>query len=149
MLTSKKMFRRVRDRLNVTYSVESVRRILGRLGFSRMTSVTWMPGAAGAGEVKGRQEDQKRAISGAKRMGFRIAAGDESIFVNMGRDGSKLRAPGGSRVAAERSGSRIRVVACGAVAGDGTRLMRTCGASDAANFVRYLDPARRNWGRIC
>ena len=47
-----------------------------------------------------------------------------------------------------RSGSRIRVVVYGAVAGDGTRLMRTHGTSDAANFVRYLELARREWGRV-
>ena len=81
--------------------------------------------------------------SGAKRRGFRIAVEDESIFVSAGRDGSKLRAPAGGRVAAGRSGSRIRVVVYGAVAGDGTLLMRTYDTFNAANFVRYLELARR------
>ena len=49
---------------------------------------------------------------------------------------------------AGRPGSRIRVVACGAVAGDGTRPMRTYGTSSAANFVRCPGPARRKWGRV-
>ena len=66
----------------------------------------------------------------------------------MGRDGSKIWAPAGGRVAAGRSGSRIRVVACGAAAGDGTRPMRTHGTSSAADFVRYLELARRKWEEV-
>ena len=148
MLTPKKLIRRVRDKLHVTYSAEGIRRILRALGFSRMTSVTRLAGAAGVGEVRGWQEDLKKVVSGAKRRGFRIAVEDESIFVNVGRDGSKLWAPVGSRVAVERSGSRIRVVVYGAVADDGTRLMRTYDTFNAANFVRYLGPARKKWGKV-
>ena len=64
-------------------------------------------------------------------------------IVSAERDGSKLWAPAGGKVAAERSGSRIRVTVYGAVAGDSTRLMRTYDAFNGANFVMYLEPARR------
>ena len=48
----------------------------------------------------------------------------------------------------ERSGSRIRAVVYGAVADDSTRLMRTYDTFNAANFVRYLELARKKWGRV-
>ena len=110
MLTPKKLIRRVRDGLHVTYGAGSARRILRAPGFSRMAPVTRLSGAAGAWEAGVWREDLKVVVSGAKRRGFRIAAGDESISVSAGRGGSKLWAPAGSRVAAGRSGSRIRVV---------------------------------------
>ena len=73
---------------------------------------------------------------------------DESVLANVGRDGPKLRAPEGGRVAAERSGSRIRVAVYGAVADDGARTVRTRGTFDAADFVRYPEPARKKRGRV-
>ena len=148
MLAPKKLRRWVRDKLHVAYSAEGARRILGSLGFSRMAQVTRLAGAAGVEEVKVCQEGLERAVPGAKRRGFRTAVEDESIFVNVGRDGSKLWAPAGGRVAAGRSGSRIRAVVYGAVADDGTRPMRTYDTFNAANFVRYLELARKKWGRV-
>ena len=70
MLTPKKLIRRVLDRLHVTYSAESARRILRALGFSRMTSATGLAGAAGVEEVKAWQEGLERVVSGAKMGGF-------------------------------------------------------------------------------
>ena len=64
--------------------------------FSRMAPVTGLAGAACAVEVRAWQEDLKRVVSGAKRRGFRIAAGDEPISVSAWRDGSKLWTPAGA-----------------------------------------------------
>ena len=80
---------------------------------------------------------------GGEKAGFLVAVEDESIFVSAGRDGSNPWALAGDRVAVERSSSRIRAVVYGAVADDGTRLMRTYDTFNTANFVRYLELARR------
>ena len=50
----------------MAYGAESARRILRALGFSRMTPVTGLAGAAGAGEVRVWQEDLKRAVQERK-----------------------------------------------------------------------------------
>lgn len=72
---------------------------------------------------------------------------DESIFINMGRDDFNLRALAGGMMV-ERSGSRICVAVYGAVVYDGIRLMRTCDASNAANFVGSPELARRRRGKV-
>ena len=48
----------------------------------------------------------------------------------------------------ERSGSWTRVVVCGAVDHDGTKLMRTYDTFNVANFALYIELARRKRGRV-
>ena len=45
-------------------------------------------------------------------------------------------------------GRRDRTIVCGALAEDGTRLMRQYERFDGPTFVRYLKEARRKWGKI-
>ncbi len=148
MLTPKKLRRWVRSRIGLSYSVGNIRRILRELGFSRKTSVVKLGDAADAKKVTYWQADTKRAIAGAKRAGFMIVVQDESIFIRVGGDGAKLWSPIAQRVRVERSGRRDKVVVCGSIADDGTRLMRTYDRFNGANFVRYLELARQKWGKV-
>lgn len=148
MLTPKKMLKWTQQKLGIRYSLENIRRILRVLGFSRKTSVTKLADAADPKEVEKWQMDVKRIIVNAKKRGFVITIQDESIFVNMGTDGLKLWGPKGERVVVERSGRRLFVVVYGTIAEDGTRLMRTYDKFNSANFVDYLEQARRKWGKV-
>ena len=47
-----------------------------------------------------------------------------------------------------RHGRRDRTIVLGALAEDGTRLMRQCGRFDGPTFVRYLKEVRRKWGKV-
>ena len=73
---------------------------------------------------------------------------DESIFLRMGTNGRKLWSRVGDPVTASRHGRRDRTVVFGALAEDGTRLMRQYGRFDGPTFVRYLKEVRRRWGRV-
>ena len=75
-----------------------------------------------------------------------MAVQDESISVNIGRDGSKLWARVGDRVAVGRSGSRPRVAVYVSAANYDTRLMRAYDTFNAVNFA-YPEQARRKRGR--
>ena len=147
MLTPRKLVNWVKNKLGTRYSVGSIRRILRQLGFSVKTSVTSHSNAADAGTVRQWQKDAKAVISGAKRRGFRIVVQDESIFQRTGSNGRKLWSRINDRVRVPRYGSRGRIVVYGALADDGTRLMRTYDAFDAETFVQYLREVRRKWGR--
>jgi len=51
-------------------------------------------------------------------------------------------------VTVSRYGRRDRTVVFGALAEDGTRLMRQYERFDGPTFVRYLREVRRKWGRV-
>ena len=95
----------------------------------------WQAGAAGT-------------ISWAKRRGFAVVVQDESIFLRTGTNGRKLWSRVGEPVAVIRHGRRDRTVVYGALAEDGTRLMRQYERFDGPTFVRYLKEARRKWGKV-
>ena len=90
MLTLKKLLRRVRSRIGLSYSVGNTGKILCELGFSRKISVVKLEDAANAKKVTYWQADTKRVIAGVKRAGFRIVVQDESTFIRVGGDGAKL-----------------------------------------------------------
>ena len=144
----KKLRNWVRRRLHVTYSVGSIRRILRTTGFSSKMSATRLADVADAKAVRRWQREAKAAIKLAKRRGFRITVQDESIFASAGRDGKKFWSPVGDRIEVERSGRRERVVVYGTIADDGTRLMRTYDRFNSANFVKYLEQARKKRGKV-
>ena len=157
MLTPRKLRNWIRGKLYIQYSLCSVRRILRFLGFSSKRSTTRYASAADADAIKRWQADAdaiKRwqadaadMISGAKRRGFTIVVQDESIFLRTGTNGRKLWSRVGDPVAVTRYGRRDRTVVYGALAEDGTRLMRQYEKFDGPTFVRYLEEVRRKWGK--
>ena len=148
MLTPRKLRNWIRGRLHVRYSLCSVRRILRLLGFSSKRSSTLYASAADADTVRRWQADAAGTISGAKRRGFTIVVQDESIFIRTGADGKKLWSRVGDPVTVCRRGRRDRTVVFGALAENGTRLMRQYEKFDGPTFVRYLREVRRKWGRV-
>ena len=148
MLTPRKLRNWIRGRLDARYSLCSVRRILRFLGFSSKRSATMYASAAGADAVRQWQAGATGTISGAKRRRFTIVVQDESIFLRTGTNGRKLWSRVGEPVAVIRHGRRDRIVVYGALAEDGTRLMRQHGRFDGPTFVRYLKEARRKWGKV-
>ena len=148
MLTPRKLRNWIRGKLHIRYSMCSVRRILRFLGFSSKRSSTLYASAAGADAVRRWQADAARTISGAKRRGLTIVVQDESIFLRTGTNGRKLWSRVGDPVTVSRHGRRDRTVVFGALAEDGTRLMRQYERFDGPTFVRYLRKVRRKWGRV-
>ena len=104
--------------------------------------------AADADSVRQWQADATGTIPGAKKHGFTIIAQDESIFLRTGTSGRKLWSRVGEPVAVIRHGRRDRTVVYGALAEDGTRLMRQYEKFDGPTFVRYLKEVRRKWGKV-
>ena len=104
--------------------------------------------AAGADAVGQWQAGAAGTISGAKRRGFTIVVQDESIFLRTGTNGRKLWSRVGDPVTVSRHGRRDRTIVFGALAEDGTRLMRQYGKFDGPTFVRYLKEVRRKWGKV-
>ena len=148
MLTPRKLRNWIRERLYIRYSLCSVRRILRHLGFSSKRSTTLYASAADDGTVRQWQADAAGTISGAKRRGLTIVVQDESIFLRTGTNGRKLWSRVGDSVTVSRHGRRDRTVVFGALAEDGTRLMRQYEKFDGPTFVRYLRKVRRKWGRV-
>ncbi len=148
MLTSRKLRNQIRGRLDARYSLCSVRRILRFLGFSSKRSATMYASAAGADAVKQWQAGATGMISEAKRRRFTIVVQDESIFLRTGTNGRKLWSRVGDPVTVSRHGRRDRTIVFGALAEDGTRLMRQYGKFDDPTFVRYLKEVRRKWGKV-
>ena len=62
-------------------------------------------------------------------------------------NGRKLWSRVGDPVTVSRHGRRDRTIVFGALAEDGTRLMRQYGRFDGPTFVRYLKEVRRKWGK--
>ena len=148
MLTPHKLRNWMRNRPKVRYSLCSVRRILQVLGYSSKRSTTAYSSAADRETVRQWQKDAKSVISGAKRRKFRIVVQDESIFIRLGTNGRRLWSRVGDPITVVRGGKRDRVVVYGALADDGTRLMRKYEKFDGPTFVKYLKEARRKWGRV-
>jgi len=147
-LTPRKLRNWIRRKLNVRYSLCSVRRILRLLGFSSKRSTTTYASAADDEAVRQWQKDAKTVISGAKRRGFRIVVQDESIFIRTGTNGRKLWSRIGDPVTVTRGGRRARIVMYGTLADDGTRLMRRYERFDGPTFVKYLKETKRKWGKV-
>ena len=105
-------------------------------------------GGAGSAEfVHGvRQADLKNGGFRSENVGFPHSGGgrvhSSTLAGTVPRSGRR-----GARAVVGRSGGRIRVVVCGAVAGNGTRLMRTYGTFNATNFVRYIGAGAREAGQ--
>ena len=148
MLAPRKLRNWIRGKLNARYSLCGVRRILRFLGFSSKRFATMYASAAGADAVRQWQAGATGTISGAKRRRFTIVVQDESIFLRTGTNGRKLWSRVGDPVTVSRHGRRDRTVVYGALAEDGTRLMRQYERFDGPTFVRYLKEARRKWGKI-
>ncbi len=149
MLTPRKLRNWIRGKLFARYSLCSVRRIMRSLGFSSKRSTTEYASAAGGGdEVRQWQADAAGTISGAKQRGSTIVAQDESIFIRIGTNGRKPWSRVGDPVAVGRSGRRDKTIVYGALAGDGTRLMRQYEKFDGPTFVKYLKEVRRKWGKV-
>ena len=147
MLTPRKLRNWIRGKLNARYSLCSVRRILRLLGLSSKRSATMYASAAGADAVRQWQAGAAGTISGAKRRGFTIVVQDESIFLRTGTNGRKLWSRVGDPVTVSRHGRRDKTVVYGALAEDGTRLMRQYGRFDGPTFVRYLKEVRHKWSK--
>ena len=143
MLTPRKLRNWIRCRLDARYSLCSVRRILRFLGFSSKRSATMYASAADADSVRRWQAGATGTMSGAKRRGFTIVVRDEPIFLRTGTNGRKLWSRVGDPVTVSRSSRRDRTVVFGALAEDGTRLMRQYERFDVSMFVRYLKEVRR------
>ena len=143
MLTPRKLRNWIRGRLDARYSLCSVRRILRSLGFSFKRSITEYVSAAGGDEVRRWQADAAGTISSEKRRGFTVVAQDESIFLRTGTNGRRLWSRVGDPVAVSRHGRRDRTIVFGALAEDGTRLMRQYGRFGGPTFVRCLKEVRR------
>ena len=135
MLTPRKLRNWIRGKLNARYSLCSVRRILRLLGFSSKRSATMYASAADADSVRRWQTGATGTIPGAKRRGFTIAVQDESIFLRTGTNGRKLWSRVGDPVTVSRHGRKDRTVVYGALAEDGTRLMRQYERFDGPTFV--------------
>ena len=148
MLTPRKLRNWIRGKLNARYSLCSMRRILRLLGFSSKRSATMYASAADSDAVRQWQAGAAGTISWAKRRGFAVVVQDESIFIRIGTNGRKLWSRVGEPVAVIRHGRRDRTVVYGALAEDGTRLMRQYERFDGPTFVRYLKEARRKWGKV-
>ena len=148
MLTPRKLRNWIRWRLDVRYSLCSMRRILRLLGFSSKRSAIMYASAAGADAVRQWQAGATGTISGAKRRGFTIVVQDESIFLRTGTNGRKLWSRVGDPVTVSKHGRRGRTIVFGALAEDGTRLMRQYGRFDGPTFVRYLKEVHRKWGKV-
>ena len=136
MLTPRKLRNWIRGKLNARYSLCSVRRILRLLGFSSKRSATMYASAADSDAVRQWQAGAAGTISWAKRRGFAVVVQDESIFLRTGTNGRKLWSHVGEPVAVIRHGRRDRTVVYGALAEDGTRLMRQYERFDGPTFVR-------------
>ena len=91
--------------------------------------------AADADSVRQRQAGVTGTISEAKRRGFTIVVQDESIFLRTGTNGRKLWSHVGDPVTVSRHGRRDKAIVYGALAEDGTRLMRQYGRFDGPTFV--------------
>ena len=104
--------------------------------------------AAGADAVRQWQAGATGTISGAKRRRFTIVVQDESIFLRTGTNGRRLWSRVGDPVTASRHCRRDRTIVFGALAEDGTRLMRQYGRFDGPTFVRYLKEVRRKLGKV-
>ena len=148
MFTPRKPRNWIRGKLNAKYSLCSVRRILRLLGFSSKRSTTEYASAADSDAVRQWQAGAAGTISWAKRRGFAVVVQDESIFLRTGTNGRKLWSRVGEPVAVIRHGRRDRTVVYGALAEDGTRLMRQYERFDGPTFVRYLKEVRRKWGKV-
>ena len=148
MLTPRKLRNWIRGKLNARCSLCSVRRILRLLGFSSKRSTTEYASAADSDAVRQWQAGAAGTISWAKRRRFTIVVQDESIFLRTGTNGRKLWSRVGDPVTVSRHGRRDRAIVFGALAEDGTRLMRQYGRFDGPTFVRYLKEVRRKWGRV-
>ena len=148
MLTPRKLRNWIRTKTDCRYSLCSVRRILRILGFSPKRSATEYSSAADADTVRQWQYDAAGTILRARRRGFAVVVQDESIFVRMGTNGRKLWSRTGDPVTVSRSGRRDRTVVYGALAGDGTRLMRRYESFDGPTFVEYLREVHRKWGKV-
>jgi len=148
MLTPRKLRNWIRGRMRIRYSLCSVRRILQHLGFSSKRSATLYASAADDDTVRRWQADAAGTISSAKRRGFKIVVQDESIFLRTGTNGRKLWSRVGDSVTVSRHGRRDRTVVFGALAEDGTRLMRQYEKFDGPTFVQYPRKVRHKWGRV-
>ena len=148
MLTPRKLRNWIRGRMRIRYSLCSVRRILRHLGFSSKRPATLYTSTADDGTVRRWQADAADIISGAKRRRLTIVMQDESIFLRTGTNGRKLWSRVGDPVTVSRHGRRDRTVVFGALAEDGTRLMRQYEKFDGPTFVRYLMKVRRKRGRV-
>ena len=100
-----------------------------------------------ADSVRQWQTGATGTISRAKRRRFTIVVQDESIFIRIGTSGRKLWSRVGEPVAVIGHGRRDRTVVYGALAEDGTRLMRQYGRFDGPTFVRYPKEAAGNGAR--
>ena len=148
MLTPRKLRNWIRGKLNARYSLCSVRRILRLLGFSSKKSATMYAPAADPDAVRQWQAGAAGTISWAKRRGFAVVVQDESIFIRIGTNGGKLWSRVGEPVAVIRHGRGDRTVVHGALAEDGIRPIRQYERLDGPTFVRYLEEARRKWGKV-
>ena len=148
MPTPRKLRNWIRGKLNARCSLCSARRILRLLGFSSKRSAAMYASAADADAVRQWQAGAAGTISWAKRRGFAVVVQDESIFLRTGTNGRKLWSRVGEPVAVIRHGRRDRTIVYGALAEDGTRLMRQYGRFDGPTFVRYLKEVRRKWGKV-
>lgn len=142
-LTPKKLCGWLGRRCGVDYSAGSAKRLLRELRFSCKASTTKLADAADKKSVKHWQKDVLRTLADAQKRNCRVVVQDEAMFVRLGKDGAKLWSPIGEKVTVERSGRRDKVVVYGAPADDGTGLMRTYDEFNAANFVKYLELARK------
>ena len=143
MLTPRKLRNWIRGRLDARYSLCSVRRILRLLGFLSKRSAAMYASATDADSVRQWQAGAAGTISWAKKRGFTIAVQDGSIFLRTGTNGRKLWSRVGDPVTVSRHGRKDKTIVYGALAEDGTRLMRQYGRFDGPAFVRYLKEVRR------
>ena len=84
---------------------------------------------------------------GQKGADLRSWCRTSQYFSERGRT-DKLWSRVGDPVTVSRHGRRDKTIVFGALAEDGTRLMRHYGKFDGPTFVRYLKEVRRKWGKV-
>ena len=148
MLTPRKLRNWIRGKLNARYSLCSMRRILRLLGFSSKRVCYHVCLGSCADAVRQWQAGATGTISGGKKARiYDRGAGRVHISQN-GTNGRKLWSRVGDPVTVSKHGRRDRTVVFGALAEDGTRLMRQYERFDGPTFVRYLKEVRRKWGKV-
>ena len=138
----------IRGRLNVTYHITSVRRIMRYLGMSAKFPQRVHENKARQEEIRRWQRGAKRRISRLKRQGFATVILDESFFIHDPATGRKYWSPRGEPIAMEYNGRHRKVVVYGAIATDGRRFFRTRDCFDSGTFLSYLKELQRHFGRV-
>ena len=91
--TPKKLLHYIQDKLNVTYDISTVRKIMNRIGMSPKTAQLVHENKAETKEIRRWQRNAKRLVSRLQGRGFATVIEDESFFIHDPKTGRKYRSP--------------------------------------------------------